>query len=51
LLRRYQEGKHVRFDLVQRDQGGMRFYFGVTEDGVHGGWRLLLGAEAGEEDE
>lgn len=51
LLRRYQEGKHIRFDLVQRAKDGYRFYFGVTEDGIHGGWRRFLGVEAGEDEE
>jgi hypothetical protein len=51
LVRRYQEGKHVRFDLAQRDAGGLHFYYGVTEDGIHGRWRHFLGVEAGEEDE
>jgi hypothetical protein len=51
LLRRYKEGPHVRFDLLQRDLKGCRFYFGVTEDGIHGRWKILLGSELGGEDD
>ena len=45
LLRRHKQGKSVRYDLVQRIQGGYRYYFGVTDDGIHGGWRALVGQE------
>jgi hypothetical protein len=39
-------GKGKRFDLVQRTPEKVRLYFGVTEDGVHGEWRRLLGYES-----
>jgi hypothetical protein len=45
LLRRQKRGKNVRFDLVQRIPDGYRFYFGVTEDGIHGAWKQVVGAE------
>jgi hypothetical protein len=38
-------GKSVRYDLIQRTPTGQRFYFGVTDDGIHGGWKQVVGAE------
>ena len=36
----------VRFDLVQRmPDGRMRVYYGVTEDGIHGEWKKVVGLE------
>lgn len=43
LLNHDKEGKRDRYDLVQRTVDGYRFYFGVTEDGIHGPWRSLVG--------
>ena len=38
-------GKH-RYDLAQRQpDGAIRVYYGVTEDGIHGPWRKLVGLE------
>jgi hypothetical protein len=34
-----------RFDLAQKTPQGIRLYFGVTQDGIHGGWKRLVGAE------
>lgn len=45
MLRKYKEGNHSRYDLLQRHPDGIRFYFGVTEDGIHGRWKSLVGAE------
>jgi hypothetical protein len=45
LLGRHKQGKYTRYDLVQRVNGGLRYYFGVTEDGIHGPWRDLVGQE------
>lgn len=39
-------GKRPRFDLAQRTKNGIRLYFGVTEDGIHGPWKQLVGPEA-----
>lgn len=41
------QGSTVRYDLIQRIPGGYRFYFGVTADGIHGGWKHLIGEEEG----
>lgn len=38
-------GKGRRYDLVQRTPDKLRLYFGVTEDGVHGNWKRLVGTE------
>jgi PHP family Zn ribbon phosphoesterase len=45
LLRRHKQGKSTRYDLVQRTRDGYRYYFGVTDDGIHGAWRQLVGQE------
>jgi hypothetical protein len=45
LLKRVKHGKQYRYDLVQKTSGSWRYYFGVTEDGIHGPWKKLLGQE------
>ena len=46
ILRRQKRGNIVYYDLVQRTQnGGYRTYFGVTEDGIHGAWKQVVGIE------
>jgi hypothetical protein len=45
LLRQQRQGKFNRYDLIQRTPQGYRFYFGVTDDGIHGRWKALVGAE------
>ncbi len=45
LLRRYKQGKRDRYDLVQRTKSGYRYFFGVTDDGIHGEWKVLVGNE------
>jgi len=44
-IRQYKQGTTVRYDLIQRTPNGYRFYFGVTPDGIHGGWKLVAGGE------
>ncbi|MBM3122082.1 MAG: transcriptional regulator [Chloroflexi bacterium] len=39
-------GKGRRFDLAHRTPQGTRVFFGVTEDGIHGEWKRLVGGEA-----
>jgi len=46
ILGEQKRGKGRRFDLAQRTPHGMRVYFGVTEDGIHGDWKRLVGGEA-----
>jgi hypothetical protein len=45
MLKQYAQHKQTRFDFVQRVDGDVRYYFGVTEDGVHGEWRQFLAGE------
>ena len=45
LLSRNKHGKFFRYDLVQRTNSGNRFYFGVTDDGIHGPWKKMVGQE------
>ncbi len=45
VLRDYKQGKRDRYDLVQRTPDGIRYYFGVTDDGIHGAWKTFLGTE------
>lgn len=44
LLKRGRRGQ-FRYDLVSRSAEGYRWFFGVTEDGIHGKWRRLVGQE------
>ena len=39
-------GDRVRHDLAQRTPAGIRLFFGVNEDGIHGEWKRLVGGEA-----
>jgi hypothetical protein len=45
LLKRGKQGKRPQYDLVQRTPQGNRYYFGVTDDGIHGPWSQLVGQE------
>ena len=45
VLQQHKRGKSVYYDLVQRTPEGYRTYFGVTEDGIHGAWKQLVGVE------
>lgn len=45
LLKQSVQHKQTRFDFVQRVDGSIRYYFGVTEDGIHGDWRQFVAEE------
>jgi PHP family Zn ribbon phosphoesterase len=45
ILDEQRRGNRKRWNLVQRNDGKIRFYYGVTEDGVHGPWKALVGTE------
>jgi hypothetical protein len=47
LLKRYKQGQYQRYDLVERSPLGIRYYFGVTDDGIHGDWKQVAGADEG----
>lgn len=45
ILRERKSGRGSRYDLAQETNGSVRVYFGVTEDGIHGDWKELVGGE------
>jgi hypothetical protein len=45
LLHQGKQGKRPNYDLIQRIPQGYRYYFGVTDDGIHGPWKKLVGQE------
>jgi hypothetical protein len=45
LWRRYEKAGSIRYDLVQKDNGHIRVYYGVTENGMHDQWADFLGDE------
>jgi hypothetical protein len=45
LIRQQKQGKILRYDLIQRTESGYRYYFGVTDDGIHGPWKRLVGLD------
>jgi hypothetical protein len=45
ILREQQRGTRKRYDLAQKTHQGIRVFFGVTEDGVHGKWKRLVGSD------
>jgi hypothetical protein len=45
LLHQGKQGKRAIYDLVQRTPQGYRYYYGVTDDGIHGPWKRLVGQE------
>lgn len=48
LWRRYQKGGETRYDLVQREDGKVRVYYGVTDSGMQGVWQAFLAPEDAE---
>ena len=46
LLGKSEHASKQRYDLAQHmPDGSIRVYYGVTEDGIHGPWRKLVGLE------
>lgn len=45
LYKKREKGGVMRYDLVQKSSEGLRVFFGVTEDGIHGEWRKVAGLE------
>lgn len=45
LIHSYKQEKKTRFDLVQKTPAGYRYFFGVTQDGIHGPWKQLVGED------
>jgi len=42
MLSRKKRGNYTSYDLIQRTQDGYRYYYGVTDDGIHGSWEALI---------
>ena len=45
LIKRYKQGKTTLYDLVERTPAGYRYFFGVTQDGIHGPWKVFASEE------
>jgi len=45
LWRSYKKNGAIRYDLVQRNNGNIRVYYGATESGMHGPWQQFLEPE------
>lgn len=43
--RKYAKAGSTRYDLVQKEGGNIRVFYGVTENGMHGQWMQFLGEE------
>ena len=51
LWKSYKRGGKLRYDLAQRVGDELIVYYGVTEDGVHGVWRVFVEGESAVESE
>lgn len=45
LIRKREWSGQARYDLAQRQEGKVRIYYGVTDEGIHGPWARLVGLE------
>jgi hypothetical protein len=45
LWQRYGRSGQTRYDLVQRENGKLRVYYGVIDSGMHGNWQMFLAPE------
>ena len=45
LVKAYKRGGVRRYDLVQKTSSGMRTYYGVTDAGIDGPWKDVVGAD------
>ena len=45
LLDQVNIGKSNRYELVRRTPEDFRYYFGVTDDGIHGNWKQVVGLD------
>jgi hypothetical protein len=46
MLKKRAHAGQTRYDLVQRENGKLRIYYGVTEEGIHSEWTRLVGLDA-----
>ncbi|MFC1959888.1 RNA-binding domain-containing protein [Chloroflexota bacterium] len=49
LWKRHKRGGAIRYDLVQKTPTGLRVFYGVTDDGMHGPWQQFITEEEIEE--
>ncbi|MFL7812418.1 MAG: RNA-binding domain-containing protein [Anaerolineales bacterium] len=42
LINQKKRGNFSSYDLIERTKDGYRFYYGVTDDGIHGRWEALV---------
>jgi hypothetical protein len=45
LLRKYKGRNSNVFDFVLKEEDRIRYFYGVTTDGLHGDWKLLAGID------
>jgi hypothetical protein len=45
LVRTRKQGNGNLYDFLQRTPSGFRFFFGVTQDGIHGPWKAFVDEE------
>ncbi|MHC1784809.1 MAG: RNA-binding domain-containing protein [Anaerolineaceae bacterium] len=45
LLRKYAQGTNNYYDLIERVENAYRYFFGVTENGIHGPWKAIIGED------
>ena len=45
IVLRSDQKKGSNFDLILKSETDMRYFFGVTPNGIHGEWRKLTGME------
>ncbi len=45
MLKKRAHAGQTRYDLVQRENGKLRVYYGVTEEGIHSEWTRLVGLD------
>ena len=41
LISKKKRGNFTSYDLIERVKDGYRYYYGVTDDGIHGRWEVL----------
>jgi hypothetical protein len=52
VVKQYKQSGRQRYDLAQRFRGGkVRVYYGVTDDGLHGEWKAMLGVNGDDADD
>lgn len=45
LIKQYTQGKVQHYDFVLRMDNNVRYFFGVTPDGIHGNWKIFSSDE------